>query len=222
MAKFTDALVRLGDGVTFLTIKALTALGAGTVAESMSVTLASDHANVPVTTPGGLKAVAVTFARPADTTAYAQYDLLAPSTTAGSAVVTLANAVRAAGEGFRVEKAALRCTDPLLKGKQIRMHIWRSAPTLSVGDNGVFNTGGLDVLAVSDIAGYVGYIDITFDKAGTAGAKGFGSPGDGAAAIYVDPSSGVDAFLTFEVRQSGGFTPVSAASFIATLYGVWP
>lgn len=176
---------------------------------------------VSAVTPGGFKAVSVTFTRPADTTAYAQYDLIAPSTSAASAVVTLAGAVRAPGEAFRVDKAALRISDPLLKGKTVRIHAWRTAPTLSVGDNGAFNASDAGALAVADIAGYAGSIDVTFDKSGTVGAKGFGTTADGSA-IYLEPSTGVDAFLTFEVRTSGGFTPVSGASFIATLYGVWP
>ncbi len=176
---------------------------------------------VSAVTPGGIKAVSVSFTRPADTTAYAQYDLIAPSTTAASAVVTLTNAVRASGEGFRVESTALRCTDPLIKGKQIRVHVWRAAPSLSVGDNGVFNSAGADTFAVADIAGYLGAFDVTLDKAGATGCKGFAASSVDGRAIVVDPSSGIDAYLTFEVRTSGGFTPVSAASFIATFYGIW-
>jgi hypothetical protein len=175
---------------------------------------------VSAVTPGGFKDISVSFTRPADTTAYAQYDLVGPSTSAASAVVTLANAVRAAGEAMRVEKVALRCSDPLLKGKQIRVHIWRTAPTLSVGDNGAFNASDAGALAVADIAGYCGSVDITFDKAGTAGAKGFGVTTDGSP-VYLAPSSGVDAYLTFEVRTSGGFTPVSGATFVAALWGSW-
>ncbi len=175
---------------------------------------------VSAVTPGGFKAISVSFTRPADTTAYAQYDLIGPSTTAASAGVTLANAVRAAGEAFRVEKASLRCSDPLIKGKQIRIHLWRTAPALSVGDNGVFNASDAGTLAVADIAGYLGAIVVSLDRAGTAGRKGNGTPVDGTA-IYIEPSTGVDAFLTFEVRTSGGFTPVSAASFVTSLYGSW-
>jgi hypothetical protein len=171
-------------------------------------------------TPQGVQTVSVAFTRPADTTAYAQYDLIGPSTTAGSAVVTLANVVRAAGEAFRVNKASLRCSDPLLKGKQIRVHVWRVAPSLAVGDNGVFNSGGLDTLAVADIDGYLGGFDITLDKAGTAGAKGTGVPIDGSD-MTISPSTGVDCWLTFEVRTSGGFTPVSGATFHTTLFGIW-
>lgn len=175
---------------------------------------------VAAITPGGVQTVSIAFTRPADTNAYAQYDLVGPSTTAGAAVVTLANAVRAPGEAFRIEKASLRCSDPGLKGKQIRVHVWRAAPALSVGDNGVFNSSGLDVLAVADIDAYLGGFDITLDKAGTAGAKGFAAPLDGVA-MTLKPASGVDAFLTFEVRTAGSFTPVSAATFATTLYGIW-
>lgn len=176
---------------------------------------------VSAVTPGGFKDISASFTRPADTTAYAQYDLIAPSTSAASAVVTLAGAVRAAGEAFRIDKAALRCSDANLKGKTIRIHIWRTLPSLSVGDNGAFNASDAGVLAVADIAGYCGSIDVTFDKAGTAGAKGFGTTADGSP-VYLSPSSGIDGYLTFEVRTAGGFTPVSAATFVAALYGVWP
>jgi hypothetical protein len=175
-----------------------------------------------VYTPNGVKSLSVSFTRPADTNAYAQYDLVGPSTTAGAAVVTLAGAVRAPGETFRVDKAALRCSDPLLKGKQIRVHVWRTAPALGVGDNGAFNAADGGTFAVADIAGHVGSFDITLDRAGTAGAKGSAGPLDGLP-VYIEPSVAgtVDAFLTFEVRTAGGFTPVSGATFVTTLYGIW-
>jgi len=168
-------------------------------------------------TPGGLQALSATLTRPANTTAYAQYDLVADSTSAAAATPIL-NAVRAAGECFRWEGARLRTPNPAAKGKTFRLHLWRTLPTLTVQDNGIFNPTGAGVLTVSDIAGYVGYVDVTLTEAGVAGASG---RGDLAGARTATPSSGTSLWVTVEQRDAAGYTPVSAEAFSIVLEGQW-
>ena len=170
-----------------------------------------------VGTPGGLQAIPSSFIRENNVSAYAQYDLLAASTTAATAV-EIVGAVRAAGEAFRWEGVRLRSTNPLAKGKTFRVHLFAGAPTLGVNDNGVFNASGANVLAVSDIAGYVGYVDVTLDMAGTAGAAGRGGL-DYQQTIV--PTTGTSLWWVLEQRDAAGYTPIAQEQFHARFMGQW-
>lgn len=170
-------------------------------------------------TPDGLQTVSAMLTRPANTTAYAQYDLLADSTTAAAAT-SFASGVRQAGQGFRAERFRLRSNNPLAKGQTIRAHVWRLLPTLSVNDNGVFNNADGGVLAVSDIMGHVGVFDVTLTYAGAVGASGVGVPAVGSAMTIV-PSSGTTFYVTYEIRTAGGYTPLSGETFMGVFEGIW-
>jgi hypothetical protein len=172
-----------------------------------------------VIVPNGFVSIVATLTRPNDTTAYAQYDLIADSTSAAAAT-EFQNAVRQNGQVFRAEKFRLRCSDPLILGKTIRAHCWHTAPTLTVNDNGVFNASGAGNLAVSDVVGYVGFFDVTFDSAGTAGAVGRGIPSEGSA-MFFKPASGTSVYATYELRTAAGYTPVAQATFHGTFSGEW-
>lgn len=169
-------------------------------------------------TPQGIPLLNSVLTRPADTTAYVQYDLIANSTSAAVAM-EVTEAVRAANEGLVWRGARLRSTNALAKGKTFRVHLFRSLPTLTVNDNGVFNASGAQTLAVSDIAGYVGYLDIILTEAGVAGAAGRANL-DGERMIHpVAPSTSL--WWVLEVRDAGGYTPLSAEQFHLVLGGFW-
>ncbi len=171
------------------------------------------------TTAGGIQTVSSVLTRPTNTTPYAQYDLIADSTSAASAISFL-NAVRTAGEGFRAERFRLRSSNAAAKGIQIRAHIWRLAPVLTVNDNGIFNASGAGVLAVSDISGHVGAFDVTLDYAGASGAQGVGVPLVGSALTLV-PTSGTSLYVTYELRTGAGYTPMSGETFAGAIEGIW-
>lgn len=172
-----------------------------------------------VTTSGGIQTVAAVLTRPANVIAYSQYDLIADSVSAAAAT-PFPNAVRAAGEGFRAERFRLRSNNPLAKGISIRGHVWRLNPTLSVQDNAIFNTGGLDTLGVADITGHVGAFDVTLTYAGAAGAQGIGVPLVGPA-ITIVPSTGTTLYVVYELRTVTGYTPLSGETFSGTFEGIW-
>lgn len=184
-------------------------LGIGSSAQLASVQ--------PTRTPGGLQTLAATLIRPADTTAYVQYDLVA-NAVAGAVAIEIPNAVRSAGECFRWEGARLRTTNAAVKGKTLRIHLWRAAPTLTVNDNGAFNPTGAQTFAVADIAGYVGYIDIQFTEAGVIGAAGRGTL---VGARTVSPVTGTSLWATLEVRDAA-YPPLSAEQISLVLEGQWP
>lgn len=167
-------------------------------------------------TPGGLQTLPATLVRPADTTAYGQYDLVA-NAVAGAVAIEIPNAVRSGGECFRWEGARLRTTNAAVKGKTLRLHLWRAAPTLNVNDNGVFNPTGVQTFAVADIAGYVGYIDVQFTEAGVTGASGRATL---VAARTVSPVTGTSLWATIEVRDLA-YAPLSAEQISLVLEGQW-
>ncbi|HEX8415643.1 MAG TPA: hypothetical protein VF637_17450, partial [Sphingomicrobium sp.] len=84
------------------------------------------------------KIVSQTFTRPADAAAYLVGDLIANSTTAGSvAPMQFAAARINAGTG-NIRRARILSSAVTDANQQLRLHLFRNAPTSTVGDNGVF------------------------------------------------------------------------------------
>lgn len=121
---------------------------------------------------GGRTAMAsANFTRPADTTAYASGDLVANSTTAGSVTpmtLTIGRLSSGSGASGMIRRARLRKTGTSVTNASFRLHLYRSSPTVSNGDNGAWLT--------NNVADYVGALDITVDRAFTDGASGNGTP----------------------------------------------
>lgn len=172
---------------------------------------------LPVFTPSGFLTVSMSFARPADTLAYAAGDLVANSTVLGSLVVPkIQNVMRMVGEAVRVERIRLRKTSVTLVSATFRVHLFRIAPTLSVADNGVFNAAG--VLALADITGYVGGFDVTMDVAGAAGASGRGVPlmGSGVT-LEASGTVGDETTVWVVIQATAAYVPASGETFTLTL-----
>lgn len=185
----------------------------------MSSAFANGRRVQDVNTPGGLAAIHATqFARPADTTAYASGDLVANSTTAGSVTgLVFPSAVREAGECLRVERVRLRKSGTSLTNASFRVYLCRALPTLSVGDNGAFNTSS--VLAVDDVQYIIGWFDVTMDRAGTAGARGTGVPNVGPALTLSPVGSSTTLYALIEATAA--YTPASGETWNCTLEGQW-
>jgi len=120
---------------------------------------------------GGNTAIATaTFNRPANTTAYTSGDLVANHATGASVAPMSLTVARKNGGTGRVLRAWLSKSTALLTNATFRVHLFKTAPVTTPGDNAAF------AAAVSGIAAnYLGYIDIVLDIAFTDGAKGFGS-----------------------------------------------
>lgn len=152
---------------------------------------------------GGLGAlVTATFNRPADTTAYASGDLVANSTTAGSVTaLTLALGREATGYGASsmVRRLRLRKSGTSTTNASFRVHLYRTSPTPSNGDNGAFLT--------NQAANYIGAVDVTMNQAFTDGASGNGVPNVGSE-INVAVQT---IYALIEARAA--YTPVSGETF---------
>lgn len=148
---------------------------------------------------------AAILTRLANTTAYAQGDLLANHATAGNVVPIEANAPRYPGGEGLIKAVRLTKTGSDLTNAQFRVHFFKAAPTVSAGDNGVFGvTNGV-------ARGYMGSVDVTLSQ-----ALGDGAFGRAAADLLFDcdkPSQKIYALI--EVR--GAYTPVSGEVFTLSL-----
>lgn len=186
---------------------------------TLAATLAALGGTIKTVTPSGLLTVVGSVTRPADTLIYAAGDLIANSTTAGLVVpIELVGAARGAGEAIRIERVRLRKSGSSLTAASFRVHLFRSLPTVSVGDNGVFDAS--NVLALADIAGYVGTIDVTMDKAAAIGARGVGVPSSGSGiTCEAAGTSGHEGSLYALIEARGTYQGTSAESFTVTIEG---
>lgn len=143
------------------------------------------------------------FTRPADTTAYASGDLVANSTTAGS-VAAMGFQSNLAGGSGKIVRVRLRKSDASVTNSAFRLHLYSTSTiTAANGDNGAWSTNAA--------ASYLGFIDVTADRAFTDGAFGQSA----AVALVYSLASGGRLYGLLEAR--GAYTPASAEVFTVTL-----
>ena len=153
----------------------------------------------------GLRVVGTTVTRPADTTAYAAGDLIANSTTAGSVTPITFTGVGSSGT---ITKWRLRTNRASAgTGWVARLHLYRSAPTPSNGDNGAWLT--------NKAADWIGSLDAVMDMQFTDGAAGNGTARVGPGITY-DLGSATDTlYALLETRSA--YTPASGETFTPDL-----
>lgn len=148
--------------------------------------------------------------RPANTTAYAQNDIIASSTTAASTAVPSVNAARAgqvSGTIIRVRLYTNVTTG--WDASTFYVRLWTSAPTYTNGDNGAY--------AVATGAAYwLGTFSITLAQVAD-GAYGAGVPtvGNGIPWQSVANPSVVPTVLYWDLQYTAaaGVTPTSGQTF---------
>jgi hypothetical protein len=139
-------------------------------------------------------------------------DLIANSGTAGSVTPMQFTVARAVDKAFSIRRLRLKKTGTSLTGASFRLHLFRSSPVVTVGDNGVFANG--NVLACNE-ANYMGYFDITMDRQFSDMAKGFGVPNVGSE-ITGDPFTGTQLIYGL-LEARGTYTPANSEVFTAVL-----
>src|ERR1041385_1792793 len=92
--------------------------------------------------------LSTTFVRPNDTTAYANGDLVANSTTANSVTPMT---FKAPLRGIRLWRVFLFRTSTTVTNAKFRLHLFNDSPTVANGDNGAFS---------STVSSYQGSVDI--------------------------------------------------------------
>lgn len=123
---------------------------------------------------GLIKKVTDSFSRPANTTAYADTDLVANNATAGSVVPLTFNTGRG---GIRIKGAHITKTDETdVTNADFSLHLFGSSPTVANGDNGTLSYdysdkfGDIDfgtMVAATDVAWAISTgLDLNFYTAG--------------------------------------------------------
>lgn len=145
------------------------------------------------------------FARPADTTAYAVGDLVANSTTAGSVVplqLQLGTGVSAS-----LRRVRLRKSSTSIANAQFRVHLFRAAPVSAAGDNAAISMTG--------VASYLGSIDVTMGQAFTDGAYGDGQFGVAIEQLLRLGAAEDSIYALLEARAA--YAPANAETFTLQL-----
>jgi hypothetical protein len=158
------------------------------------------------------RADAAAFTRPANTTAYAQNDLVADNVTAGSVtpIIFPRSKLRGRTSG-KITGASLEKSAASLTTADFLLYLFNQAKTLTNGDNGaiVFNSW----------AGYIGAIALNFTTtpvglppAGTAGTPAR-CRHQGTVDLKFNASQNIYGYLA----ANSAYTPASAETFLATI-----
>jgi hypothetical protein len=153
------------------------------------------------------------FTRPADTTAYASGDLVANNTTAGSVVPLSWNIHRNPSGSVRIKRAKIKKSTNVTTNASFRLHLYTSSPTVTNGDNGAW---------LSTESGYLGFIDVTVDKAFSDGSANHFAPVYSTAIDVLVRLTGTKGIAS-EVKIYGllearaAYTPGSAEVFTVSL-----
>jgi hypothetical protein len=155
---------------------------------------------------GTLATPSSVLTRPANTTAYAQNELIANSVTAGSVVVPSFQAIAAAGGSGAIKRARL-ITNASSGLGSISFHVdfWSAAPTFANGDGGAYApaTGNASWLGSMTFSGLTQFGD---------GASGAAIPNVSTDISFVLASS-TNIFWSLQCTSATGFTPISGETF---------
>ena len=154
--------------------------------------------------------VSYSFTRPSDTTAYADEDLVANSTTAGSVVPMSFPVGVANGRGVKVVGVTIQKSDGTdAANATFSVRLFASSPTVANGDNGAIS---------HDVAGYFTEIACPIMVAHTDDCKthvyaGAVSGGYNAPYVYLRSSNTIYGLL----KAEAAYSPASAEVFTVTL-----
>lgn len=173
-----------------------------------ALALGASGAHAQASVVGYGDTAAVTFTRPADTTAYASGDIVCQSTTvsaSGCAPLTI-TVSRENDKSFLIPRARISASNTTLTNASFRLHLYRQSPTIANGDNGAWSTTN---------SNYMGSMDVTFDRAFTDGAKGIALPSNGSYIVGVPDAGTKSIYALIEARAA--YAPTSAQTFTILL-----
>lgn len=153
------------------------------------------------------EATAPSFTRPSDTTAYANADLVANSTTAGS-VVPLTFAIPTAARVFKLWKVIIKKSGTAVTNATFNLHLFRDSPTVANGDNGA--------ISVAVGANYAGKVAVDVSSTSptiTGGSTGFALSGTNLV------STDTDGIIYGLLEATAAYTPASGEVFTVSILG---
>lgn len=148
------------------------------------------------------------FTRPANTTQYADGDLVANNATAGS-VTPLKFSMHGLGRAGMIRRARIYKSATSATAATFSIHLFDSAPTVANGDNGAFSVS-------ANIDSWLGKIAVDMSSGSEAGASAGLTQVSAAVAIPISkPIAGGVIYGLIEVN--GTYTPASAETFTVRL-----
>lgn len=191
----TESMLGGGGGASNITQVGGTTLNAADTAAGL----------LPTRAYGLLVNPTSTLTRPSDTTAYAQSDLIASSTTAGSIVVPSVSVLRvAAGNGAMRRIRLLTNKTSGWDATPFTVRFWSTAPTYTNGDNGAY-------AVATGAAGWLGQFGVSLNQFAD-GATGAGVPAIGSE-LGIALASGQVVFWDLQYVGAAALTPASAQTF---------
>ncbi|POR42665.1 hypothetical protein [Methylobacterium sp. V23] len=168
---------------------------------------------------GGSQLVKLQWNRPANTTPYDNGDLIGKTTTVTSPSDGTGNALiafggRIANAPINLVRARMWKSSPSLTGATFHLHFFEEVPTLTVGDNGVFNstpTGTGGTFACDRVRFYAGKLTVTMDSSRSDGCTGIATPQIGSQ-IILSPAFGTKAFYCV-IEAGAAYTPANTEAF---------
>lgn len=149
-----------------------------------------------------------TLTRPNDTNAYAQNDLIASSTTAGSVVVPSITVTRIAAGSCAIRRLRLATNVTTGWGSaSFTVRLWTTAPTYTNGDNGAY-------AVATGSAGFLGAYSISISQ-WADGASGNGLPLVGNE-VGIKLASGSIVYWDLQYTGSASLTPIAQQTFTLT------
>lgn len=172
-------------------------------------TSATSNTNpMPIAGPASA-VVTASITRVADVNAYVVGDLIANSVTNTSVTPITLPAARANGVSVVGRRVRVKVNDPIWKAGSIRVHLFATIPTVTVGDNGVLNNA--ETYAFSE-SNYIGYCDVSLFQLTSDGfAKGFATFDF----VAVPAAGTVNIYALLEARTA--LTPASAAIYTVSI-----
>lgn len=153
-----------------------------------------------------LRKLIQTITRPADTTAYADGDLIANSTTAGS-VVPLQ--FHPGPQGWRIVQARVSKTDETdVANSSCTLHLFETSPTVVNGDNGALSTA---------LSGFMGLIAFPTMIATFVTDEGYSIVKHGDATL-LDGIYGATSTFYGLLEADAAYTPASSEVYTVTLW----
>ncbi len=156
---------------------------------------------------GNPRIVGGSITRQANTTPYAANQLLGGSASVNSALNVIAIDIAYTPNALMTfTRARVKINDSAWAGKQVKLHVYKDLPTLTVADGGNFNSGG-----AATESNKIGEVTVTFGSATSDSyVKGYGKPDDGAPFWLLDPSQDTTKVYVVVETLSAVSTPAAS------------
>jgi hypothetical protein len=153
--------------------------------------------------------VAAQFTRPNNTTPYTVGNLVGNSTTGASVTPITLPLARVNDSSFTIHGIRLKCSDQAALNAVIRVHLYKSSPTISSGDG---------VAMLTTESDWIGSLDVTLNQAFADAVKGILTAGDGADFLCIPATGTQNIFAVLQTQTA--FQPAAQSVWTLTVCAI--